>query len=238
MSERKLVVFDCDGTLVDSQHMIVAAMDHAVTAHSLPKIPRERVLSIVGLSLEEAISKLLPSEDPAMLKLVQDSYREAFFHLRQDPDLHEPLFPGTREALNGLAARDDVLLGVATGKSRRGLRFVLELHGLTEMFVTLQTADDHPSKPDPSMLLQAMAETGVAAADTVIVGDTSYDMDMGVAAGVRPIGVSWGYHSSDELTAHGAVHVLHRFDELMPFLSADWMRVSDQGSSGVKGEGG
>ncbi|PCJ71594.1 MAG: haloacid dehalogenase [Rhodobiaceae bacterium] len=225
MSGRKLVVFDCDGTLVDSQHMIVAAMDRAFDVHSLPKLPRAQVLSIVGLSLQEAITALLPEENAATITLVQESYRQAFFHLREDPSLHEPLFPGAREALTALAERDDILLGVATGKSRRGLRSILELHDLKGMFATLQTADDHPSKPHPAMLLQAMTETGVAAGDTVIIGDTSFDMVMGVEAGVRPIGVSWGYHKSYELTEHGAVHVLEQFDELIPFLAAEWTGV-------------
>ena len=117
MSDLKLVVFDCDGTLVDSQHMIVAAMNRAFSAHSLSLLPREKILSIVGLSLEEAISKLLPKEDSATVSLVKESYRQAFFHLREDPSLHEPLFPGARQALDQLAARDDVLLGVATGRT-------------------------------------------------------------------------------------------------------------------------
>jgi phosphoglycolate phosphatase len=106
------------------------------------------------------------------------------------------------------------------------LRSILELHGLRELFVTLQTADDHPSKPHPSMLLRAMEETGIGARETVVIGDTSYDMVMGVGAGVCPIGVSWGYHAADELTEYGAVHVLEQFSELMPFLAAEWANAS------------
>ena len=228
MNTRKLVIFDCDGTLVDSQHMIVAAMTRAFREHSLPGLPRETVLSIVGLSLEQAIAKLLPREDAATQALVKESYRQAFFHLRQDPNLHEPLFPGTLDMLNQLNKQDDVLLGVATGKSQRGLKTILELHDLSDMFVTLQTADDHPSKPHPSMLLTAMKETGVAATDTVIIGDTSYDMAMGVGAGVHPIGVSWGYHPREDLAAHGALHVLDRFSDLMPHLNALWAGEKSQ----------
>ncbi len=222
MSDLKLVVVDCDGTLVDSQHMIVAAMTRAFREHGLPVLPRAQVLSIVGLSLEQAISKLLPSEDAATVALVQESYRQAFFHLRDDPDLHEPLFEGTLDALAWLSAQDNVLLGVATGKSQRGLQSILELHGIRDHFVTLQTADEHPSKPHPSMLLQAMAETGARPENTVIIGDTSYDMVMGREARVSPIGVSWGYHKADELHAHGAELVLDRFDELRPTLEAWW----------------
>ena len=227
MSGLKLVVFDCDGTLVDSQHMIVAAMNRAFSAHALTLLPREKILSIVGLSLEEAITKLLPQEDAATVSLVKESYRQAFFHLREDTSLHEPLFPGAKEALDQLVARDDVLLGVATGKSQRGLRSILELHDIRGHFMTLQTADDHPSKPHPSMMRQAMSDAGVSAAQTVIFGDTSYDIVMGLEAGAHAVGVSWGYHDRDELLGHGAPHVLDRFDELVPYLEGHWSLNGD-----------
>lgn len=222
MSDLKLVVFDCDGTLVDSQHMIVAAMNRAFSTHSLTLLPREKVLSIVGLSLEEAIAKLLPQEDSATVSLVKESYRQAFFHLREDPSLHEPLFPGAKETLDLLAARDDVLLGVATGKSQRGLRSILELHDIRDHFMTLQTADTHPSKPHPSMMHQAMKDAGVAADQTVVFGDTSYDIVMGVESGAQAVGVSWGYHDRGELVSHGASHVLDSFGEVVPYLETIW----------------
>ncbi|MEQ9520172.1 MAG: HAD-IA family hydrolase [Parvibaculum sp.] len=231
MSDLKLVVFDCDGTLVDSQHMIVAAMSRAMAEHGLVELPRATVLSIVGLSLEQAITKLLPTENVATVARVQESYRAAFFHLRDDPDLHEPLFEGTRQALTWLASRGDVVLGVATGKSQRGLRAILELHDIRDHFVTLQTADNHPSKPHPSMMLQAMAETGARPENTVIIGDTSYDMVMGRDAQVRSIGVSWGYHKADELHAHGAELVLEQFADLQPALETIW-----SGASQVSGD--
>lgn len=238
MSDLKLVVFDCDGTLVDSQHMIVAAMNRAFSAHSLSLLPRETVLSIVGLSLEEAIRKLLPHEDGATVSLVKESYRQAFFHLREDPSLHEPLFPGARQVLDTLAARDDVLLGVATGKSQRGLRNILELHDIRDHFMTLQTADEHPSKPHPSMMQQAMNEAGVAASQTVIFGDTSYDIIMGRDAGAHAVGVSWGYHDREELMAYGAPHVLDHFDDLVPYLDAHWCSSSDNTAfANAEGEG-
>ncbi len=236
MSELKLVVFDCDGTLVDSQHMIVAAMNRAFYAHSLALLPREKVLSIVGLSLEEAIRSLLPNEDAATVTLVKESYRQAFFHLRDDPALHEPLFPGARQALDELAARDDVLLGVATGKSQRGLRNILELHGLCGHFMTLQTADEHPSKPHPSMMHQAMKEAGVIPSQTVIFGDTSYDIMMGRDAGAHAVGVSWGYHDAHELMSYGAPHVLDHFDDLVPYLDAHWTDIDVRRSLEIEGD--
>lgn len=221
-STPRLVVFDCDGTLVDSQHMIVAAMGHAFAEHGLAELPRERVLSIVGLSLDEALSALLPHEEEGKRRLITEAYKEAFFHLRSRPELAEPLFPGTREAIEAAASREGVLLGIATGKSQRGLRHMLEMHDLARFFVTLQTADDAPSKPHPAMLEQAMRVAGAGPRETVLVGDTTYDILMAVAAGTHALGVDWGYHAVDELTGAGAHRVLSHFSELAPALDALW----------------
>ncbi len=220
----RLVVFDCDGTLIDSQHMIVAAMTYAFEAHGLAILPREQVLSIVGLSLDEAVAALIPQIEAEQRRRVTESYKDAFFELRRRPDLSEPLFPGAREALEALAARDDMILGIATGKSRRGLRHALETHDLARFFSTLQTADDAPSKPHPLMLRRAMAEAGIGADATVLVGDTTYDMEMAVAAGAHALGVDWGYHSGTLLAQAGARHVLTAFPELYPALDAVWNR--------------
>lgn len=221
MSSR-LVVFDCDGTLIDSQHMIVAAMNHAFEAHGLEALPREEVLSIVGLSLDEALAALLPETDPLLRKAVTEGYKDAFHHLRARPELAEPLFPGAREAIEKLAARDDVLLGIATGKSQKGLRLALEQHDLIHFFVTLQTADDAPSKPHPMMMERAMAEAGAGPRDTVLVGDTSYDIHMARAAGTHAFGVDWGYHDTDVLAQSGAAVILSDFAELHPALETIW----------------
>lgn len=222
MTSPRLVVFDCDGTLVDSQHMIVAAMGHAFAAHGLAALPRQQVLSIVGLSLDEALFALIPHEEDAKRRRITQAYKDAFQHLRSRPDLAEPLFPGTREAIEAIAAREGVLLGIATGKSQRGLRHMLETHDLGKFFVTLQTADDAPSKPHPAMLEQAMREAGASPRDTVLVGDTSYDILMAVAAGAHALGVNWGYHQAGELIEAGAGRVLTHFDELMPTLDGLW----------------
>ncbi|MBO6680094.1 HAD family hydrolase [Parvibaculum sp.] len=227
-SPLRLVVFDCDGTLIDSQHMIVAAMNHAFDAHGLDNLPREKVLSIVGLSLDEAIHALVPQVDPALRSRVTESYKGAFFELRRRKDLAEPLFPGVREALDALAARDGTVLGIATGKSQRGLAHALETHGLRDYFVTLQTADDAPSKPHPEMLRRAMNDTGAGPADTVLIGDTSYDMEMARAAGAHALGVDWGYHAPAMLQAAGAARVLGSFDGLAPALDAIWPARKDR----------
>ncbi|MFQ1699395.1 HAD-IA family hydrolase [Loktanella agnita] len=199
MTDLRLLIFDVDGTLVDSQAEIMAAMQMAFAGEGIVMPARDAVLSIVGLSLDHAFRRLSPaSDDNAQGRLVA-GYKDAFGALRtQDKELG-PLFPGAREVLEVLKAQDDTLLAVATGKSRRGLDKVLERHGLTGIFHSEQVADDHPSKPNPSMILTALNETGVEPQRTVMLGDTTYDMDMARAAGVRTIGVSWGYHPSEDL---------------------------------------
>ncbi|HEX5666716.1 MAG TPA: HAD-IA family hydrolase [Hyphomicrobium sp.] len=204
----KLVVFDCDGTLVDSQHMIVAAMERAFATFGLPAPGRTDILSVVGLSLEQAVRRLTPMAKAADVTALAEAYKSAFGELRRDKAHEEPLYPGIRKTLQTLAGEPDVLLGVATGKSRRGLAAVLEREGLTNMFVTLQTADTNPSKPHPGMLLAAMAEAGAEPHRTLMVGDTTYDVAMGRDAGARAIGVAWGYHPVSELEAAGAHRVL------------------------------
>jgi len=215
-----LVLFDVDGTLIDSQHMIVAAMSRAFAATGRPAPSRAETLSIVGLSLEVAMTRLLgrPEIDDDARALA-NAYKEAFFDLRSSAAHQEPLYPGAREALDALSARDDVLLGLATGKSRRGVRAILDLHDLHGRFVTVQTADENPSKPHPAMILKALAETGVAPERAVIVGDTTYDVEMAEAAGVAALGVSWGYHADEALTRAGAVRVLAGYEDLVPSLA-------------------
>jgi len=204
----KLVVFDCDGTLVDSQHGIVAAMTDAFAAEGLAPPPRERVLDVVGLSLAVAVARLVP-EDSGFDRIdrMAEAYKQAFATRRMRPDHAEPLYDGIRDALQRLAARGDVMLGIATGKSRRGVDAVLEREGLTGLFHTIQTADTHPSKPHPAMVLAAMSDCDAAPRDTVVIGDTTYDIEMALGAGAAAIGVSWGYHPVSALRTCGAHHV-------------------------------
>lgn len=218
----KLIIFDCDGTLVDSQHMICAAMSQAYAAHDLPCPPRERILSIVGLSLMEAFARLGVDEGRVPLPAIVESYKGAFNGLRQSPEHLEPLFPGARAALDALSARADILLGIATGKSQRGVRAVLGHHDLLTRFHTIKTADDAPSKPHPGMVQAAMQEAGVGPHDTIVIGDTVYDIGMARAAGARAIGVSWGYHAVGDLQAEGADLVIDDYAALLPALEAVW----------------
>lgn len=214
-----LVIFDCDGTLVDSQYVIVAAMQAAWRAQGREDLPpAEAVRRQVGLPLVEAVARLLPGVAEADHVRLAESYKTAFFELRQRPDHHEPLFPGATEALDALEAAD-WLLGVATGKSRRGLIATLERHGLAQRFVTLKTADDAPGKPAPDMVLQAMHEAGADPRATLVVGDTVFDIEMARNAGVAALGVAWGYHQPEELLAYGAESVVDCFAELPDAIS-------------------
>jgi phosphoglycolate phosphatase len=216
------VIFDCDGTLVDSQHMIVAAMTRAYDWHGIAVPPRETVLSVVGLSLPEAFETLGQGDPDFPVATMVERYKAAF-HVMRDGEKHlEPLYPGAADAILSLSKRDDVLLGIATGKSQRGVRAVLGLHGLIDHFTTIKTAEDAPSKPNPGMVLEAMREAGVAAEDTVVVGDTVYDVAMARAAGATAIGVTWGYHPGSALADAGAFTVIEQFPALTPTLKRIW----------------
>ena len=191
---RRLVLFDCDGTLVDSQRVIHEAMSFAFRDHGLMPLPRRDVRGVIGLPLDTAIARLFPSGSSDQIAGLAQSYKEAFVQLRQRVGHQEPLFDGMRDVIDTLDA-EDALLGIVTGKGSQGLAMVLAQHGLSERFVTLQTADTAPGKPDPGMVNQAIAETGAQASNTVVIGDTTFDMAMAVAAGVPAIGVAWGLSS-------------------------------------------
>jgi phosphoglycolate phosphatase len=217
----RLILFDVDGTLVDSQQMICAAMAEAYGHHGLVCPPKTELLSIVGLSLDDAFRQLSAGADHPVESLTA-RYKEAFFALRAAGKHEAPLYPGVQLAIEQLARRSDVVLGVATGKSRRGVADMLDKHSFMSAFATIQTADTSPSKPHPGMVLQAMAETGVGAADTVVIGDTAFDMEMARAAGASAIGVSWGYHDVADLRAAGAVTVIDDFAALNAALDVVW----------------
>jgi phosphoglycolate phosphatase len=196
----RLAIFDCDGTLVDSQANICVAMEECFGEAGLPAPDRAAIRRIVGLSLPQVMQVLAPGQDPEALA---EGYKRCFQRMRAEGRVEEQLYEGIPEVLATLEA-EGWLLGVATGKSDRGLKLVLEHHGLAHHFVTLQTADRHPSKPHPSMIELCMADAGATPASTVMIGDTSYDIQMAHNAGVRAIGVAWGYHDADELLREGA----------------------------------
>jgi phosphoglycolate phosphatase len=216
----KLVIFDVDGTLVDSQHMICAAMHRAYDDHGLPRPERERLLSTVGLSLPDAFTALASGAAHPIESLAK-SYSEAFSALRASSPV-ESLYPGAREAVLALSARPDVMLGIATGKSTRGVDRVLGAHGLLDRFVTIQTSDTAPSKPDPGMVLNALRDTAVDPAGAVLIGDSIYDMQMAKAGRVTAIGVGWGYNPPDALRAAGADLIVDDYAALTPMLDTLW----------------
>ena len=220
-SPLRLVLFDVDGTLVDSQGSIVHAMTTSFQAASVPVPRREHILSIVGLSLSHAIARLVPEQPRSKQAELVDGYKQAYHaHRLELGAASSPLYPGAREAIETLHSVPEVLLGVATGKSKRGLDALIEAHGLERFFVSRQVADHHPSKPHPSMIKTALAETGVDAVNAVMVGDTSFDMEMAAASGVSGIGVAWGYHPRSDLAA--AACVIDTFDQLPGALARIW----------------
>ena len=213
----KLAIFDCDGTLVDSGGTIHRALRSTFDSHGLDCPPRIVTKKVIGLSLDEAFATLVPDGDhPALSR----TYKDAFFAMRSQGVVEEPLF-------DGIFRRWEVpgggwMLGVATGKSARGLTHCLTAHGITDRFVTLQTADNHPSKPHPSMVLAAMAEAGSSAAQTVFIGDTAWDMGSARGAACGAIGAGWGYHEEAELRDAGAHSVAFDPAELVE-LSERWI---------------
>ena len=209
----RLAVFDCDGTLSDGQAGVVRSMDAAFTEQGLVPPPHHLVRRIVGLSLPQAMRELAPLADEDALRDLVDSYKAAFRAMRADGSLNEPLYEGIPALLQRLHAKGWTL-GVATGKSDRGLAATLSANGLAHLFGPLHTADRHPSKPDPSMLVAAMADCLATPETTVMIGDTVYDVVMARTAGVRAIGVDWGYHEADELLNAGAEGVASSMEEL------------------------
>jgi len=214
----KLVIFDCDGTIVDSQIGIVAAMHHAFAEVGLALPTRTQVLSVVGLSLPETFHVLAADHPPQVRAELERVYRSDFTYARTRALCGEPLFPGARETIESLAGQDDVILGIATGKSQRGVRRILDREGWHGLFATIQTADENPSKPAPDMILQAMRQTGASPAETIMIGDTTYDVLMAVNAGVRAIGVTWGYHDPGHLHAAGASALASQCEHLPPII--------------------
>jgi phosphoglycolate phosphatase len=210
----RLIVFDMDGTLIDTHGLIAEHMAATFSGAGLPVPAASAVRQVIGLSLPVAMARLTRSEDGALIDRLIAQYK-AYYSDTLTANAHrEPLFPGTLEALERLNAVPDTLLGVATGKGLDGVRRILAKHGIAGFFATLQTPDHNPSKPDPGMLRSAMVETGATPPETVMVGDTSFDIEMAVAAGARAIGVSWGYHEVAELRRAGADLVIDGYDEI------------------------
>ncbi len=214
----KLVLFDCDGTLVDSAGVIHDCMARSFEEFGHPAPTVEETKSIIGLTLDKAIARLLAREVDAEVTAMTARYKAHFVAIRTGGGLHEPMFDGIAGLVAGLAAREDVILGIVTGKSRRGLGAVLKLHGLERTFFTLRTADDCPSKPHPAMVLECCGEAGLDPSDTIVVGDAVFDMQMARTAGAVGIGVAWGYSTGAALCEAGARAVIDRPGDLLEWI--------------------
>lgn len=220
MADRlRLIVFDVDGTLVDSKAHILQAMDTAFGRLGLETPPRDAILHGVGLSLPDLMAQLVPDQSLQVRHALSEGYKSASLaqHESAGEGHHAVFFPGIRELLDRLRDDDFTLLATATGMSRRGLDRIIAQHGLDGYFQSTQVADTHPSKPHPSMLHAALAETGVVPEDAVMIGDTSYDMLMAKAAGFHAIGVTWGNHPFEHLAA--ADLIVNTTDELSTALT-------------------
>lgn len=215
----KLVVWDVDGTLVDSRRTIFEAVKAAYAELSLPEPSYDEVRQIVGLQLHEAIRTLQPQLAPAEIARMADAYRAAFGAKVRQPGYVEPLYDGAAETLDRLRA-EGWKIAMATGKSRRGVETVIRMHGWADLFDSTHCSDDGPGKPHPAMLLAAMQALGARPERTIMVGDTAHDMRMAKAAGAYAQGVSWGFHTAQEVREGGADHVAHDFLTLNRQLDA------------------
>jgi phosphoglycolate phosphatase len=209
----KLAIFDIDGTLVDSRKSLQAAADAAFTFLGLTPPPYEALRKIVGLSLREGLAQLAPELKEDQVQALFDHYRRSFKDLHKDPAFIEPLYDGAAALLDRLK-REGWLIAMATGKSRGGVETIIAMHGWADLFDTTHCADDGPGKPHPAMVLAALQAMGVPPAQAVMIGDTAHDVLMARAAGVRALGVTWGFHTRAEIEESGADEVLATFAEL------------------------
>ncbi|MBI1341107.1 HAD-IA family hydrolase [bacterium] len=214
----RFAIFDMDGTLVDSRESIHSAMCAAYRTCGLPDPAYDRTRRVIGLGLVEAFQALEPSAPAKLCNALADSYRAAFAQQRETHGGADPLFDGAMDLLLQLD-REGWILGVATGKSRRGLNHILDSHDLGRWFATHWCAEDGPGKPHPFMVEANMRAVGAAPDATVVIGDATHDVVMARAAGVQAIGVSWGFGLPDEMDAAGAHEIHHDFGSLSEALA-------------------
>jgi phosphoglycolate phosphatase len=208
----KLIIFDFDGTLVDSRSLILESHRLVFSEFQLAAPAPADSLALVGKSLDVILTQLAGPTAP-ILEMVR-AYDLLLPQLRADPAFAEKPFDGVGDLLHELSSTSDIVLGVATGHRSDTIAPALEELRWTALFRTVQGADMAPSKPHPAMLLQALAATGVAPSDAIFIGDTTFDMEMAQAAQLRSIGVGWGYHQTEPLMAAGAQRVVQTVDQL------------------------
>jgi len=210
----KLLIFDWDGTIIDSAARIIACMQLAAKdcEHAIPT--DDAVKNIIGLGLPEAIRALIPNIDDQGIEAMRQNYSRYF--LTQDT-VPSPLFPGAQHSLERMHEKG-MRMAVATGKSRKGLDRVFAETGLGHLFETSRCADETESKPSPLMLQEILTETGVSVSEAVMIGDTEYDLEMGQRLGMDVIAVSYGAHHIDRLKGYKPVLEVHNFQELEQWL--------------------
>ena len=209
----KLIVFDWDGTLMDSEAQIVACLHAAIADLGLEPMEDDTVKNVIGLGLREAIDTLVPGRDERFHQTFVDHYRKYWFQSEASQ-----LFEGARDVLDTLT-QQQLLLGVATGKARRGLERVLDETGLASCFHATRCADEARSKPHPQMLLDIMAKLDVSPGETLMVGDTEYDMEMATNAGAAKIAVRTGVHSEERLNRHAPLVCLERLTDMPGWMN-------------------
>lgn len=212
-NNQKLIIFDVDGTLVNSRAHILRGFEEACVELGLSGIDEDKVLSVVGLSLEKACSVLIsePLKAQALYNYFQRNYQRILNETRKNG---MRLYSGIEQLIIKLHSLPNMALGIATGAGRRNVSLLLSQYGWEDVFITIQTADTSPSKPDPHMIIQAMSECGVSEHNTLMVGDTSFDVDMAHSAKVHSVGVLWGNHTRERLEYSGAHHIVSSREEL------------------------
>ena len=215
----KLAIWDLDGTLIDSRRRIQRTMEVAFEEAGIEPPSYDQTRQIVGLQLDEAIRRLAPNSSVFEQEAIIENYKSAFVRLRHDSSVPEPLYEGAQDLLHDLVDKG-WLMGVATGKSRRGVDSIFERHDLGQFFDAHFCADDGPGKPHPHMIHANMDKLGCFAGQTVMIGDAIFDMQMARAAKVKAIGVSWGFGEAHEIEQAGAHEVHHDFISLKATLDA------------------
>lgn len=212
----KLVIFDFDGTLVDSRKLLIESNRVVFGQFGFAPPSEDECLSLVGMSLELVLTRLAGPDAP--VERMVAAYRDVLPLLRADAAFAEVPFGGAADLLTALSEHNEVCLGIATAHASHAITPALERFGWLNHFCTVQTSDKAPSKPHPAMVLQALDEAGVQAKDAIMIGDTAFDIEMARAACVRGVAVSWGYHPPDRLYGAGASRVVNDMGELRDHL--------------------
>ena len=209
----KLVIMDLDGTLVDSQEFIISATTVAFRNEGLKVPKRENILSIIGLSLTEAFRVLNKDLNEKQIKKLISTFKNCYNTFSQE-QLISPLYENAKNFLENLKRNEEIILAIATGKGLKGLLQILKAHNLESFFSKLQTSDFYPSKPDPTMLVSLMKTLKIKTEDAVMVGDTDFDISMAHRAGIKSIGVLWGYHSISRIKLMKPTAIVENFADL------------------------